>query len=130
VKYLLDTNTIIAIMKGNAKMIAHLKQHKPADFGMPVIVWHELMYGAYKSEHVKKNVTRVEALQFQVVNFDQADADDAAKIRAHLAIEGKMIGPYDVLIAGQARARGLTVITNNIKEFKRVPSLSVEDWLK
>jgi tRNA(fMet)-specific endonuclease VapC len=117
-------------MKGNAKMIAHLKQHTPVDFGMPTIVLHELMYGAHKSEHVEKNVARVEALQFERVDFDQADAEDAAKIRAHLAIKGKPIGPYDVLIAGQARARGLTVVTNNTKEFKRVPSLSIEDWLK
>lgn len=129
-KYLLDTNAVIAIMKGDAKMIAHLRQHTPADFGMPTVVLHELMYGACKSEYVEKNVARVEALQFELVDFDQADAEEAARIRAHLAIKGKPIGPYDVLIAGQARARELTVVTNNTKEFKRVPSLSVEDWLK
>jgi tRNA(fMet)-specific endonuclease VapC len=130
VKYLLDTNAVMAIMKGNAKMLAHLKEHMPADFGMPVIVLHELMYGACKSEHAEKNIARVKALQFEVVVFDQADAEEAAEIRSHLAIKGKPIGPYDVLIAGQARARGLTVVTNNTKEFKRVPSLHIEDWLK
>jgi tRNA(fMet)-specific endonuclease VapC len=130
VKYLLDTNAVIAIMKGDTKMIAHLKRHTPVDFGMPTIVLHELMYRAYKSEYVEKNVARVEALQFERVDFDHADAEEAARIRAHLAIKGKPIGPYDALIAGQARARALTVITNNTKEFKRVPSLSVEDWLK
>jgi tRNA(fMet)-specific endonuclease VapC len=117
-------------MKGNAKMLAHLKEHMPADFGMPAIVLHELMYGACKSEHAEKNLARVKALQFEVVEFDQSDAEEAAAIRAHLAIKGKPIGPYDVLIAGQARARGLTVVTNNTKEFRRVPSLHIEDWLK
>jgi tRNA(fMet)-specific endonuclease VapC len=130
VKYLLDTNAVIAIMKGDAKMIAHLKRHLPVDFGMPTVVLHELMYGACKSELVEKNVARVESLQFELVDFDHADAEEAGRIRAQLAVKGKPIGPYDVLIAGQARARELTVITNNTKEFKRVPLLSVEDWLK
>jgi tRNA(fMet)-specific endonuclease VapC len=130
VKYLPDTNAFIAIMKENPKMLARMKQHSPADFGMPVIVRHELLYGAYKSERVEKNVARVEAFQFEVLEFDPEDAAEAAKIRARLAAKGTPIGPYDVLIAGQARARGLTVITHNTKEFKRVPGLTVEDWMK
>ncbi len=67
-------------------------------------------------------------LQFEVLELDTEDAKQAAEIRAYLAIQGTPIGPYDVLIAGQARARNLTLITHNVREFTRVPKLNVEDW--
>jgi len=67
-------------------------------------------------------------LQFQVLELDTEDARQAAEIRAYLAIQGTPIGPYDVLIAGQASARNLTLITRNLREFARVPKLSIEDW--
>jgi tRNA(fMet)-specific endonuclease VapC len=130
VKYLPDTNALIAILKNNPNMLARLKKHAPSDFGMSSIAYHELLYGAYKSERVEQNVARVEAIQFEVLELDPEDSAEAAKIRAYLARKGTPIGPYDALIAGQARARGLTVITHNTKEFSRVPDLSIEDWLE
>lgn len=77
---------------------------------------------------VEKNVVRVDALQFPVLEFDLEDARQAGQVRAHLASKGTPIGPYDVLIAGQAKARELTLVTHNTSEFKRVPGLKVEDW--
>jgi tRNA(fMet)-specific endonuclease VapC len=77
---------------------------------------------------VDKNVARVDALQFPVLEFDQEDARQAGEVRAHLASKGTPIGPYDVLIAGQAKARKLTLVTHNTTEFQRVPGLKVEDW--
>ena len=77
------------------------------------VVIHELYYGAFKSQRVEKNVARVDALQFPVLEFDQEDARQAGEIRAHLASKGTPIGPYDVLIAGQAKARNLTLVTHN-----------------
>ncbi len=65
-----------------------------------------------------------------VLDMDQRDAITAGEIRASLALSGKPIGPYDLLIAGQAKARDLTMVTNNIREFERVPGLRVEDWLR
>ncbi|CAB3780429.1 type II toxin-antitoxin system VapC family toxin [Pararobbsia alpina] len=129
-KYLLDTNAAIALQKRDARMIKFLKQHHPSDFGMPVIALYELLYGAYKSERIEHNVANVEALKFEVLELDREDGEDAGKIRAHLARKGEPIGPYDVLIAGQARARGLAVVTHNTKEFERVPGLTVVDWTK
>ncbi|WP_322089779.1 type II toxin-antitoxin system VapC family toxin [Burkholderia sp. BCC1999] len=128
-KFLLDTNAVIAILKGEPAMLSRLRQHQPADFGIPAIVAHELYYGAYKSQRVEANVARVEALQFEVVSFDVEDAQHAGEIRAHLIAAGTPIGPYDALIAGQARARQLVLVTHNIREFERVQGLQVEDWL-
>ena len=73
-------------------------------------------------------MARVDALQFPVLEFDQEDARQAGEIRAHLASKGTPIGPYDVLIAGQAKARNLTLVTHNTTEFQRVEGLRVEDW--
>ena len=70
----------------------------------------------------------VDALQFPVLEFDHEDARQAAARRADLALKGTPIGPYDVLIAEQAKARKLTLVTHNTTEFKRVPGLKVEDW--
>jgi len=129
VKFLLDTNAVIAVLKGNEALIAKLKQHQPADFGMSSIVSHELVFGAYNSQRIDQNLQVVEALQFDVLEFSKSDARAAGKIRAALKEQGSPIGPYDVLIAGQAVARSLILVTNNMKEFSRVQGLSVEDWL-
>lgn len=126
--YLLDSNAIIALMKGHAGFIRRIRQHRPLDFAISSIVAHELFYGAYNSQRATENLARVEALQFGVLEFDREDARQAGQIRALLAARGTPIGPYDVLIAGQAMARGLTLITHNVREFQRIPELKVEDW--
>lgn len=127
-KYLLDTNAVIALMKGNDRLIAELRKHKPTDFAMPAIVAHELFYGAYKSLHIDENLARIDALQFAILEFDRNDARKAGEVRAALRASGTPIGPYDVLIAGQAAARGLVLITRNLREFERVADLQVENW--
>jgi tRNA(fMet)-specific endonuclease VapC len=128
VRFLLDSNAIIAIMKASPGFLGRLKRHQPRDFGIPSIVAHELYYGAYKGARVAENLARVESLQFAIVEFDREDARQAGEVRARLATAGMPIGPYDVLIAGQAIARALTLVTHNIREFRRVPGLVVEDW--
>jgi tRNA(fMet)-specific endonuclease VapC len=127
-KYLLDTNAVIAILKGDPAVLRQLRTHLPADFGLPSIVAHELYYGAYKSQRAAENLARVEALQFEVVPFDAEDAQHAGEIRSQLAAAGTPIGPYDALIAGQARARQLILVTHNMREFERVTELQIEDW--
>ncbi len=127
-KYLLDTNAVIMLMRGHARLTAKLQAHAPSDFAMSTIVAHELFYGAYKGQRKSENLARVEALQFEILEFDQEDARCAGEIRAILATTGNTIGPYDVLIAGQALARSLVLITHNIGEFERVPGLELEDW--
>ncbi len=89
---------------------------------------HELYYGAYKGQRKVENVDLVDALQFEVVDFDREDARQAGELRAQLAAAGTPIGPYEVMIAGQAVARALALVTHNLREFQRVPELRVEDW--
>ena len=128
-RYLLDANAIIALLNDTTSPIARrVRRHAPRDFGLSAVVIHELYYGAFKSQRVEQNVARVDALQFSVLEFDEDDARQAGQIRAQLASKGTPIGPYDVLIAGQARARELTPVTHNTSEFQRVPGLKVEDW--
>ena len=104
------------------------RRRAPKDLGISAITTHELYFGAFKSQRTTHNLDRIEALQFEVVSFDQEDSRQAGAIRAMLAAIGTPIGPYDVLIAGQARARDLTLITRNTGEFSRVQGLRVEDW--
>jgi tRNA(fMet)-specific endonuclease VapC len=129
VRFLLDTNAVIALLEGNRPFINRLRTYQPSDFGMPSIVHHELCFGAYKSKRVAANLQNVHSLQFEVIPISKADAERAAEIRASLQAKGTPIGPYDVLIAGQAVARSLTLITHNVGEFERVESLTLEDWL-
>jgi tRNA(fMet)-specific endonuclease VapC len=128
VRWLLDTNAVISLLRGHTGVLAHLREHDPGDVGMSAIVAHELFYGAFKSAHVEASVARVDRLRFEVVAFEREDARAAGAIRAALASAGAEIGPYDVLIAGQALARGVTLVTHNLREFGRVEGLRVEDW--
>ena len=128
-RYLLDANAVIALLNDTTSPIARrVRRFTPRDFGVSAIVIHELYYGASKSQRVEKNIARVDALQFPVLEFEEKDARQAGEVRADLASKGTPIGPYDVLIAGQAKARNLTLVTHNTTEFQRVEGLRVEDW--
>ena len=126
--YLLDTNAVIAVIKGDSGLLMLLKRHRPQDFALSAIVVHELYYGAEKSQRRAENLARIDALQFPVLDFDREDARHAGEIRATLATSGTPIGPYDALIGGQARARTLTLVTRNIREFERIKGLTIETW--
>jgi tRNA(fMet)-specific endonuclease VapC len=129
VRYLLDTNAIIALLNdASSKVALRARQEQPRDIAISAIVAHELYYGAFKSRRVEHNLAVVDALQLVVIEFDHEDARQAGAIRADLAAHGTPIGPYDVLIAGQAMARNLVLITNNLREFGRVSGLQLEDW--
>lgn len=128
-KYLLDTNAVIAILNGNLHFITELKKHRPTDFGLSSVVMFELYYGAEKSQKVKENLAKLAKLPFDILPFELADAKVAGKIRADLNQKGTPIGAYDLQIAAQAITRKLTLITHNVKEFERVNGLKVIDWL-
>ncbi|HYZ23525.1 MAG TPA: PIN domain-containing protein [Rhodopila sp.] len=126
---LLDTHSVIAMMKAHGGFLSRLRQHKPSAFGISAVVMHGLYFGAHKSERVRANLARVAALRFEVVPLDAEDARAAADTRARLGRAGTPIRPYDVLIAAQALARNLTVVTHNVREFAHVPGLRVENWI-
>src|SRR5665213_392817 len=128
-RYLLDTNVVIAgLSDATSRVAMRLRQESPADVAISSIVTHELYYGAFKSKRVEHNLGVVDALQFPILEFDREDGRQAGAIRAFLAGLGTPIGPYDVLIAGQAAARNLVLVTGNLREFARVPGLALEDW--
>ena len=128
-RYLLDTNAVIAILKSATSPIAaQIRRHDPREIVLSSIVTHELYFGAYKSQFPEANLKRLDALRFEVLAFDKEDSIAAGKVRAELQAAGTPIGPFDVLIAGQALCRGLTLVTANTREFVRVPGLAVEDW--
>ncbi len=128
-RFVLDTNAVIALLNDpDSKLARRARQHAPAQIGISAIVSHELFYGAFKSRRAERNVALVDSLPFEVVDFDKEDSRQAGEIRASLGVRGSPIGPYDVLIAGQAMARSLVLVSRNLREFARVPGLQVEDW--
>jgi len=128
-RYLLDANVVIALLKDTTSATARrVRRERIGDIAISAVVSHELFYGAFKSRRRIQNVAVVDALRFVVLEFDKEDARQAAEIRALLASEGTPIGPYDVLIAGQAVARDMILVTQNTREFERVPGLRFEDW--
>ncbi len=127
-RFLLDTSAVIGLLAGNAGMLAGVRRHTPQDFGIPAVAAHELFYGAYRSARQAHNLALIDRLLLEVLEFDKEDARQAGEVRAALAAAGTPICPYDVLIAGQALARRLVLVTHNVGEFTRVGGLQVENW--
>ncbi|MFS8148352.1 type II toxin-antitoxin system VapC family toxin [Rhizobium sp. BR 249] len=131
ITHLIDTNAVIALIGRKSDMLlARVMGSDEGSIGLSSIVMHELYYGAYKSAKISYNLEtlRLFMADFPAVGFEREDALAAGEIRAALAAKGTPIGPYDVLIAAQARSRDLVLITNNVGEFRRVDGLRVEDW--
>jgi len=127
----LDTNIVIQALNARPQSILErLSQFNPDTVVLSAVVVHELRYGADRSARPAENHARLDRvlLDFRIISFDPDDAAAAARIRAGLATRGTPTGPFDVLIAGQALARDLILVTNNRREFDRVPGLWVEVW--
>lgn len=129
-KYLLDTNVCIAVLRGNPKVIEHLQTLRPEDCGVSTITVFELLSGVERCRHPERERAKVEALlaPLHLLPFDGEAAIRAAEIRGHLERLGQIIGPYDLLLASQALALEVTFVTRNTKEFSRVAGLALEDW--
>jgi tRNA(fMet)-specific endonuclease VapC len=132
--YLLDTNACIALINGTEVNVRRRFQRAVARESMILlssIVAFELWYGVAKSQRKESNTQRLETFfagPLEWTLFDEDDARAAGAVRAELEKVGKPIGAYDVLLAGQARRRGATLVTSNTKEFTRVQGLKWEDW--
>lgn len=131
--FLLDTNTVIAVLNPLHRdpLLRKITCREPGQVVTSAIVAYELYYGAHKSVRRDDNLTRLAMLfrDIEPLPFTCGDAHAAGTIRAALATSGTPIGPYCVLIAGQAKARGVVLVTNNTREFRRVEDLTVIDWL-
>jgi tRNA(fMet)-specific endonuclease VapC len=132
--YLLDTNACIAAMSPVASAVQSRMDRETAGgsaLHIPAVVLFELWYGVTKSARPEANSRRLSLLLEAVPNvlsFENDDARAAAEIRANLERAGRPIGPYDILIAGQALARDLVLVTANHGEFGRIKGLRWEDW--
>lgn len=128
-KYLLDTNAAISLIRrADSKVAETMRKHPVDTVAISSIVFYELFYGAFNGAHVSRNLESIEALQLAWIEFSLEDARTSGEIRAQLRRQGTLIGPHDLLIAGQAKARDLVLVTRNTREFSRVPGLSIEDW--
>ena len=128
---MLDTDTCSYIMKrSNDAVLKRLRKVPPADVCMSSITKAELMYGVEVSPRRVKDAAALTAFlpYVSTLDFPDAAAADYAKIRAHLKKSGTMIGANDLLIAAHARSLGLVLVTNNTREFGRVPGLTIENW--
>jgi len=131
-KYMLDTNICIFTIKNKPHEVREAFNRYQGQLCISAITLMELIYGAEKSAAPEKNLAVVEsfAARLDVLNYDQEAAAHSGQLRAELAKNGKPIGPYDQMIAGHARSQGLILVTNNLREFERVPGLRVEDWVR
>ena len=129
-KYVLDTNTLIYFFKGVGNVKNRLLSVPPSEILLPAIVLFELELGIAKSSSPRKRISQLKDFTalVNVIPFGPAEAKAAAQIRAKLEKKGIPIGPYDVLIAACAKANNLILVTHNLKEFKRIEGLRVEDW--
>lgn len=131
-KYLLDTNIVSHLMKMPAGEAAErISALDPVDVGLSIIVAAELRYGVAKSGSKRIGHMVEEALaDFTVVAWDKPADLRYAELRAHLEKAGQPIGQNDMLIAAHALALDTTLVTDNDREFSRVPGLKVENWLR
>ncbi len=127
-RFLLDTTLFVATIVRDDRVIGRRLRIHRHEIGLSSIVLHELYFGAFKSDRRDRGLDVVRAIGLPLLPFEAEDARRAAETRADLERKGIPIGPYDLLIAGQALARDLTVVTANVGEFRRVEGLKVEDW--
>jgi tRNA(fMet)-specific endonuclease VapC len=130
-RFMLDTNLCIRVLRDRPQQLRQRFNEEAASLCISTVTLAELLYGAEKSRRPIEFRQQVEgfAARLDVLPFDGTAAAHYADIRADLERRGEIIGPYDLMIAGHARSRGLVVITGNLREFTRVTALRAEDWL-
>lgn len=129
-RYLLDTDICIYTIKERSAALRDRFTENRGVMAVSTVTAFELLYGVERSSNRRRNMDVLDGFfgRLDILSFDNAAAAHAATIRAELAAAGAPIGAYDVQIAGHARSLGLIVVTNNTREFERVPGLRVQNW--
>jgi tRNA(fMet)-specific endonuclease VapC len=130
-RYLLDTNVCVDYLSGRfPSVVRRIQQARPEDLATSSLVAAELRYGAEKSRQPARNHARLDLLlaEVAVLDFDLQAASAYGALRARLEARGRPIGAHDMLVAAQAIAAGLVLVTDNVREFARVKGLVVENW--
>ena len=132
IQYLLDTDIVIHTMKNKPPLVREAFERFHEEIAIYSVTLMELYYGVERSSEKRRNIKSVEGLaaRLTVVDYDMHAAKHTAEIRATLANVGTPIGPYNVMIAGQARACRFVLVTNNEREFNRVDGLRLKNWAK
>lgn len=131
-KYLLDTNICIYLIKHQpAQVFEKFLETTAGEIGVSTVTIAEMSYGAEKSANKERNRSALELFlaPLEVVEFDLSAAKIFGVIRSDLEKKGTPIGAYDLMIAAQASSLGITLVTNNEREFRRIPNLMVENWI-
>lgn len=130
-KYLLDTNIVIYVLKRRPKEVLDVFNTNASRMAISSITLSELMYGAEKSLNTDKNLEAVEEFvsHLEVLPYDAKASQHYGQIKAALEKKGQIIGENDIHIAAHAISHGLILVSNNIREFKRVSNLALENWV-
>jgi len=131
VKYLLDTNICIYIIKQKPiHVLERFKSFDVSDVGVSTVTVAELEFGIYKSKHREKNRAALNKflLPLEILEFTERAAQHYGRVRAYLEEKGMIIGAMDMLIAAHAISQDVILATNNVEEFSRVPDLKIENW--
>jgi tRNA(fMet)-specific endonuclease VapC len=131
-KLMLDTNTCIALIKRKPiHALQKFSEYQLGDIGISTVTLAELRYGVSRSLHQAKNQSALDAftLPLEIATFDESAAVAYGTLRALLEKKGTPIGPHDTMIAAHAISMGAVLVTNNLREFNRVPELKVVDWI-
>ena len=128
-RYMLDADTVSYALRGQGRVAARLLEHQPSELCVSAVTLAELNFGAEArwSQKIRRAI-RSFTKDVTVVPFDEASAERFGVVAAALSTRGRPIGLYDTLVAAQALALDLTVVTNNTRHFSRVPGLAVENW--
>ncbi|WP_417912888.1 type II toxin-antitoxin system tRNA(fMet)-specific endonuclease VapC [Candidatus Electronema sp. TJ] len=131
-KYMLDTNIVIYVIKRRPPEVAETFNRHAGQMCVSSITFAELIHGAEKSSRPEHNMRQVEdfASRLEVLDYGRKAALHYGDIRADLERKGATIGVNDLHIAGHARSEGLTLVTNNLREFDRVAGLRLENWIE
>ncbi|EMJ59666.1 MULTISPECIES: type II toxin-antitoxin system VapC family toxin [Leptospira] len=130
--YFLDTNICIYFLKGKSENIErNIRKLNPNRIKIPSVVKAELLLGLFKSNDKKKNREIVLSFldPFEIIGFNDIESEIYAEVRSDLETQGIPIGPNDLLIASIVLSSNGILVTNNEKEFKRIPNLKIESWL-
>lgn len=130
-KYLLDTNIVIYVLKRRPKEVLEIFNRNASRMAISSITLSELIYEAEKSSNVDKNLEAIEEFvsHLDVLPYDAKASQHYGQIKAALEKRGEIIGENDIHIAAHAISQGLILVTNNLREFKRVPNLALENWI-
>jgi tRNA(fMet)-specific endonuclease VapC len=130
--YLLDTDTVIYILKGDPVAIANLRKHVHDPVKIGAITLMELYYGAYKSQKVTSNLAKIRTLEnaLEIVAIGEEIAEIFGREKIRLEKEGIPLDDFDLVLGCCALAHNLTLVTNNVRHFKRIEGLQITNWIE